>query len=545
MALALLISVPPTTLMATCQVDIGSPFEDRYDAYRASRHRLAEGPKRFQASPSFRRTAARVPASPLSCRKQAEDLYKGTFSEDEDWSAPISLESICKHLQFSPIKRQQENQENTPPNKQTSPSNLKTLTELKTNLQRGLAAAFGEQSLSKSSDDEDDLDDLFLTLDSPAWAEVVSSESVAKTAATPKKSNPSSRVIVIDQEQTETIDDTDQKDEKVLPKSNLPKPKPLKAKKKRKAKKNPLVIPANYCAETIKAREGLTRSQFKEKRRRNEAPLTPEKKVKRLKKQNSRKVAPKAFKPAFVSPTKTSSYTRSQARHYRATLQESAKQLNDWRATFLDAINPICRELELDKETKIKPSVSRFNTLFLEYFSKEKPDFFDQVYVQNTHVFFWNSNMVDLDLKDSTGQSNRVKLQKGNNFVMYQSKEKGKAPLEKDAKGNLKLTKEATEKDIEPSESNWLHLTQGKAGKSTYKPAELEKGTVVGEIAELFFNKKINIVFAGPRDIHAALHHLMNQFKKKSDPSVHSIPQSYTKERPFANKEVLKRKLNP
>ncbi|MBX9697152.1 MAG: hypothetical protein K2X53_03610, partial [Alphaproteobacteria bacterium] len=201
-------------------------------------------------------------------------------------------------------------------------------------------------------------------------------------------------------------------------------------------------------------------------------------------------------------------------------------------------INVICKELRAKKDEGKRPSASSFNTLFLKHFSETAPDFFNQVYVQNTHVFFWNDRMIDLDLSDpDTAETNREKLSKGKNFVMFQSP-KDKASIEEDDNGDFKLTDEG---NIEPRVSNWLHLTQGKEGKTNYVPNDYHAGSPVGNFAKQYSGQNINIVFAGPEDIHCALHELMNRFKAPHEPSIHTIPQSYSTERPLANKEILRR----
>lgn len=316
-----------------------------------------------------------------------------------------------------------------------------------------------------------------------------------------------------------------------------------KKRAKRKRSSTSVEIPCFYDSTTIAARAGSSRLQYKKLRDEEIVPRTPPKKKKQRKLQSKIKDAPKAFKASYISPTKTSTYTRLQARNYRKVIQESAKELNDWRARFLESINVICRHLKESKSSNKKASSSYFNTLFLKHFTESEPDFFDEVYVQDTHVFFWSSKMVDLDLKDKRGESNREKLKRGNNFMLFQSVDKGKTDIVIDENGDFKLSATVREEDIEPSESNWLHLTQGKTGKSTFRPKAIEEGSAVGAIAKQYYNKDINIVFAGPRDIHSALHHIMNQFKRKDETSVHQIPSGYTRERPLANKEILKRKL--
>lgn len=546
LALALLISVPTTTLLATCQVeDMHSPYSDSFDVYGSARSHIFLTPTRGRPSLPLREIARRPNPTSPSYRSKTTNFYQGDDSDDDYFLSSDTTYDVRQQLCFSPVKTK-ENQ--SPNGNKRALSIAERLgadihdlrTRLQNSLNQALAATSAKESIALQKKDENSEYDVDNTDFGRAFPPLKTS-STQDSFLDQQSTITESKLLVEQGDETENSDDANEQQAEAVQKQTLP--KPIFEKKKRTYKpRSHVQIPSDYNAVTIKAREGLTRSAFQAKRARNEAPLTPEKKVKRLKSQHTRKEAPHAFKPAFISPTKTSSYTRSQARFYREALQESAKQLNDWRATFLQGINVICKELKADKDANKTSSASRFNTLFLQYFSKNQSDFFNQAYVQDTHVFFWNDNMVDLELKDSTGQSNRTKLKKGNNFVMYQSKDKGKVDIAIDTNGNFALTKKATDEDIAPSESNWLHLTQGKAGKSTYSPTELEKGTTVGSIAELFLNKKINIVFAGPRDIHCALHHLMNRFKKKDEPSVHSIPKSYTKERPLANKEVLRRK---
>lgn len=297
-----------------------------------------------------------------------------------------------------------------------------------------------------------------------------------------------------------------------------------------------LVTPSAYHAGTLAAREGFLRGEYQQLREDGIVMRTPPKPKKKL--HVHKKKALKAFGPKYVSPTKTSSYTRSQAKAYLEARQESAKSVADWRHEFLDSINVICKKLRAKKDAGKRPSASSFNTLFLKHFTETAPDFFNQVYVLDTHVFFWNDRMIDLDLRDpDTEETNREKLAKGKNFVLFQSPH-DKASIEEDDKGDFKLIDEG---NIEPRVSNWLHLTQGKEGKTTYNPSDYHASSPVGQFAQQYRGQNVNIVFAGPEDIHCALHEIMNGFKKAHEPSIHTIPQSYAKERPLANKEILRR----
>lgn len=297
-----------------------------------------------------------------------------------------------------------------------------------------------------------------------------------------------------------------------------------------------LVTPSAYHAGTLAAREGFLRGEYQHLRDEGIVLKTPPKPKK--KRHVHKKEAIKAFAPKYVSPTKTSSYTRSQAKAYAEARQESAKSVADWRHEFLDSINVICKKLRAKKDAGKRPNASSFNTLFLKHFTETAPDFFNQVYVQNTHVFFWNDRMIDLDLCDpDTEETNREKLAKGKNFVLFQSPQ-DKASIEEDDNGDFKLIDEG---NIEPRVSNWLHLTQGKEGKTTYIPSDYHASSPVGQFAQQYSGQNVNIVFAGPEDIHCALHELMNRFKKSHEPSIHTIPQSYSTERPLANKEILRR----
>ncbi|MGN6671412.1 MAG: hypothetical protein ACTHJ4_07755, partial [Candidatus Nucleicultricaceae bacterium] len=281
LALALLISVPTSTLMASCQVDMRSPFSDIHDVYGSPRSHILLTPPRTRLSSPFRELARRPqPISP-SFRSKTASMYQEDYSDDDDFLNSGNTFDVRQQLSFSPIKKGKENQPSnvnwriTGTAERLGGDAFDLKKKLQSSINLALALTRGEQSLALPKDNNDDkdceidstdLDRAFPPLKASSIQDDFLDQSATSTESMlPETVQPNRLIIEIDDE-TENSDDANELSAEIAQTPTLPKPKLKKAKKQYK-KRSSVEIPAAYCAETIQAREGLTRSTFREKRR--------------------------------------------------------------------------------------------------------------------------------------------------------------------------------------------------------------------------------------------------------------------------------------